>query len=237
MAKACYRAGFDVLAWSFRGCGDEMNRQLRFYHSGATDDLSIIVNYAISLNQYNEINLIGFSLGGNISLKYAGEGMPQIIKKVVALSVPMDLKTSCEKLSQPANRIYSNRFLKSLKNKIIIKSRLMEGLDITDIENITTLREFDDRYTAPLHGFRDANDYYDQCSALKFINDILVPTLVINAKNDPFLSTQCFPYEQLKNHPFVIIESPDRGGHVGFSMLYSKGVYWSEHRTVTFLNN
>jgi predicted alpha/beta-fold hydrolase len=98
MAKACYDAGFDILTWNFRGCGKALNRQLRFYHSGATDDLDIVVRYAEGLNQYTSICLVGFSLGGNVTLKYAGEGMPSIVKKVVGLSVPHDHKTISEKI-------------------------------------------------------------------------------------------------------------------------------------------
>jgi uncharacterized protein len=235
MAKACFDAGFDILAWNFRGCGKALNRQLRFYHSGATDDLETIVRYAESLKQYSSIFLIGFSLGGNVTLKYAGEGMPSIIKKVIGLSVPLHLKTSSEKISLPSNRVYANRFLKSLKSKILAKASLMKGLDTTSIEKIKTLKDFDDRYTAPLHGFRDAEEYYFQCSSIRFIRDITVPTLIINAKNDPFLSAECFPDKELKDHPFVVFESPSRGGHVGFSQFISSGLYWSEQRALSFL--
>jgi predicted alpha/beta-fold hydrolase len=237
MAKACYDAGFDVLTWNFRGCGEEMNKQLRFYHSGATDDLEIVVRYAEDKRQYSFIYLVGFSLGGNITLKYAGEGMPAIVKKVVGLSVPLDLKTSCDKISSPANRIYSNRFLKSLKNKVLVKSRMMKGIDINGIEKIKTIRKFDDHYTAPMHGFRDAADYYLKCSSVFFLTSISVPALIINAKNDPFLSDECYPSEQLKNHPHVLFESPERGGHVGFAQFLSNGLYWSEQRVVSFLSN
>jgi len=222
MARACFNAGYDVLAWNFRGCGNRMNWQLRFYHSGATDDLATIVQHAESLNQY-------------MTLKYAGEGMPSIIKKVVGVSVPMDLKTSSEKLSLFGNRIYANRFLKSLKKKIITKAKVNSGLDVKGLESIKTLKDFDDRYTAPLHGFKNAEDYYFQCSSIRFIDKIKVPALIINALNDPFLSKECFPNELVKDHQFVKFESPARGGHVGFAQLYSKGLYWSEHRTISFL--
>ncbi len=237
MARACYQAGFDVLAWNFRGCGITMNHQLRFYHSGATEDLAAIVAYAQHLEQYDDISLVGFSLGGNLTLKYAGEGLPLIIKKVVGISVPLDLKSSSEKISIPGNRIYANRFLKSLKNKIRAKASLMPGLSLNNLEGIKTLKDFDDQYTAPLHGYRDADHYYNQCSAIRFLDSIKVPTLIINAKNDPFLSEKCFPINQLKDHSFVKFESPERGGHVGFTELNSKGVYWSEERTVSFLKN
>jgi predicted alpha/beta-fold hydrolase len=237
MAKACYEAGFDVLTWNFRGCGEEMNKQLRFYHSGATDDMEVVVQYAERKKQYTAIYLVGFSLGGNITLKYAGEGPPSIVKRVVGLSVPLDLKTSCDKISRPSNSIYSNRFLKSLKNKVLAKSRLMKGIDISGIEKIKTIKKFDDRYTAPLHGFKDADEYYAKCSAFFFLDAIQIPTLIINAKNDPFLSDECYPSDKLKNHRHVKLESPDRGGHVGFAQFLSNGLYWSEQRVVSFLKS
>lgn len=237
MARACSLAGFDVLTWNFRGCGNAMNKQLRFYHSGATDDLDTVINFAASAYNYNEINLIGFSLGGNITLKYLGEKRDrrQVVKTAVAISVPMDLKTSCEKISLPVNSIYSTRFLKRLKNKIISKSKLRTGITITGIEKIATLKDFDDRYTAPLHGFSDALDYYQRCSSIHVVNDITIPTLIVNAKNDPFLSPECYPGEKLKNHPYVRFESPERGGHVGFACFRNDGLYWSEARAIKFL--
>ena len=236
MAKAFFENGYDVMAWNYRGCASEMNKQLRFYHSGETNDLDVVINYAIQL-KYTSINLIGFSLGGNITLKYLGEdrNRSELIKKAVAISVPMELRTGCEKLSTPANKIYHDRFLKSLKNKIIAKSKLMKGLDITGIESITTLKDFDDRYTAPLHGFRDAYDYYNQCSSVRYVKDIQIPTLILTALNDPFLSKECYPFDQVKNHKTVVLETPERGGHVGFAQLNTAGLYWSEQRALDFI--
>lgn len=238
MAKAFFNNGFDALAWNYRGCGDEMNRQRRFYHSGATDDLDIIIQHAIRLNRYDEISLIGFSLGGNITLKYLGERqVDPVIKKGVAFSVPLDLKTSCEKISAPANWIYHNRFLKSLKKKVIAKAAAMSTIDIDNINLIRTLKEFDDRYTAPMHGFKDAYQYYSECSAIGFVNKITKPTLIVNAQNDPFLSKECFPTALLKDHPYVRFESPLYGGHVGFIQLHKNGLYWSEEQAIDFITH
>lgn len=238
MAKAGFAKGYDVLTWNYRGCSEEMNRMLRFYHSGATDDLATVAEHADSTKRYNEINLVGFSLGGNLTLKYAGEERqrPALLKKIVTLSVPIDLYTSCEKISKPSNWIYSQRFLKSLRKKIVYKSTLMNGLDIKGLSKIKNLREFDDYYTGPLHGFKNALDYYEQCSAIRFIQSINVPTLLVNAANDPFLSPECYPGELLKNHPFVSFESPKHGGHVGFTQFNKNGLYWSEQRVLDFLS-
>jgi uncharacterized protein len=235
MASALYAQGVDVLTWNFRGCSGEMNRQLRFYHSGATDDLDVIVKYAIQ-KLYKEVSLVGFSLGGNLTLKYLGERPPYPeIKKACVFSVPVDLHSSCLKISKPSNWMYSNRFLKSLKGKVIQKAQMMEGLDVTHIEKIRTLIEFDDRYTAPLHGYRDAIDYYTRCSSVHFLAGIRIPTLLVNARNDPFLSEACFPEKQLKNNPYVTLETPEYGGHVGFTQFHKNGLYWSEERAVSFL--
>ena len=234
MARALFINGFDTLTWNYRGCGTEMNRCLRFYHSGATDDLDLVVELVKSKG-YEEIYLVGFSLGGNITLKYLGEKKEQSqIKRAVAFSVPMDLKNSCDKISEPSNFIYSRRFLKSLKLKVITKSKIMSGIEIKGIEKIKTLYEFDNYYTAPLHGFLNARHYYESCSSLFFVNNITTPTLIINAKNDPFLSEECYP--DLNGHRFITFECPVRGGHVGFSQFSKNGLYWSEEQAVRFLS-
>ena len=236
MAKAFYDKGFDALTWSYRGCGDEMNRQLRFYHSGATDDLHTVIEHALNKYPYSEIYLVGFSLGGNMTLKYLGERetLPQI-KKAAVFSVPLDLESSCRKISIPSNRIYARRFLKSLKNKIRLKATTMKGLDLAKLRDIKTILEFDDAYTAPLHGYTNAIEYYTACSSLYFLKDIKIPTLIVNTKNDPFLSPECYPVKPLQDQPFVKIETPERGGHVGFTLLSNKGLYWSEQRALAWM--
>ncbi len=234
MAHAMSANGFDVLAWNFRGCSEEMNQQLRFYHSGATEDLECVVEHAVAMG-YKQLYLIGFSLGGNLTLKYLAEREPYpVIQRAAVFSVPLDLHTSCVKISKRGNWIYSNRFLNSLKEKIIRKSTKIAGLDIKGIEKIKTLLEFDDRYTAPLHGFQGALDYYSKCSSLYFLDAITIPTLIVNAQNDPFLSEPCYPEAQLKNHAVIKFENPRYGGHVGFSQFHKNGLYWSEERAISF---
>jgi len=236
MAKALYDNGYDTLTWNYRGCSGEMNQALRFYHSGATDDLATVVDHA-SDKGYRKINLIGFSLGGNLTLKYLGEDRNRpALHKAVTFSVPLDLHTSCMKISEPSNWIYSQRFLRSLRKKVIGKSKIMQGIDITLLKEVKTLQQFDDVFTGPIHGFKDAIDYYTQCSSLRVVTNIVTPTLIVNAKNDPFLSPTCFPNDLLKNHPFVSFETPERGGHVGFTQFNKNGLYWSEERTLEFLS-
>jgi predicted alpha/beta-fold hydrolase len=237
MARALSLNGFDVLAWNFRGCSDDMNHQLRFYHSGATDDLQLVINHAIAKG-YRDVSLIGFSLGGNLTLKYLGEAPPSdVVKRAVTFSVPLDLYNSCLKISQPGNYVYSRRFLKNLKAKVKRKAGQMEGLNLAGIEDIRTLVDFDNRYTAPLHGFRDALEYYHRCSALFFLKGITTPTLIVNAQNDPFLSDSCYPTDINKENPMVTFEAPSHGGHVGFAQFNKNGLYWSEERALAFLQS
>lgn len=238
MAKAMLSAGFDVLTWNYRGCGEELNKQKQFYHSGATDDLEVVVSHAVNTG-YTSIYLVGFSLGGNMTLKYLGEHRKKYsaIKKATVFSVPMDLGSSCDTISKPGNFLYSRRFLKSLTEKIIRKSEIRTDIDVAPLANIKTLREFDDAFTAPIHGFRDASDYYKRCSSVHFVSDITIPTLIVNAQNDPFLSKACYPIDLLTNHTSVILETPAHGGHVGFAQFGQNGLYWSEQRTLQFLKN
>lgn len=238
MANLFYKNGFDVLAWNYRGCSEEMNHQIRFYHSGATDDLDWVVNHSIS-SGYSEINLIGFSLGGNLTLKYLGEkasSLNPLIKKGIAFSVPLNLHTCCIELSKPSNWIYNKRFLSSLKEKVITKSKTISALNPDSLDSITSLLDFDNLYTAPIHGFKNAIDYYEQCSSLQYIEFITRPTLVVNALNDPFLSSDCYP-SHLKNHRYLKFEYPERGGHVGFALFNQNGLYWSELRALQFIQS
>lgn len=239
MARVFFQNGFDVLTWNYRGCSGEMNKQLRFYHSGATDDLHTVVEHALSQQTHQEIYLVGFSLGGNLTLKYMGENRTRtsLIKKAVVFSVPVDLHTSCIQISKPGNWVYSNRFLKSLKKKVLEKAQFIKELDVRGLDQVKTLMEFDDNFTGPVHGFKNAIDYYQQSSALRYMSGISVPTLLVNAKNDPFLSPECFPVEQFKQHEFIHIETPKHGGHVGFARFNRDNIYWSEVRALRFITD
>jgi predicted alpha/beta-fold hydrolase len=196
------------------------------------------VNHCLAIG-YDEINLIGFSLGGNLTLKYLGEQgstLHPAVKKGVAFSVPLNLHTSCLEISKPSNWIYNKRFLNSLKEKVINKSKQISELDPRPLATVKSLLEFDNLYTAPIHGFNDAIDYYERCSSLRFIESIERPTLVVNALNDPFLSGDCYP-SHLNEHPYLKFEYPERGGHVGFALFNQNGLYWSELRALQFIQS
>ena len=233
MVRAFFSNGFDAVAWNYRGCSGEINKQLRFYHSGATDDLQTVVNHVSK--QYDEVFLIGFSLGGNLTLKYLGEPNVNLkVKRSVTFSVPINLHGSCLMISKSSNWIYARRFLTSLRKKVEMKAEFRKELDIEKLNSITTLMEFDDLFTGPIHGFQNAMDYYTRSSSINFIQQIKIPALVVNALNDPFLSEDCFPFERFKGHPHVTFEFPVRGGHVGFALFNEKGLYWSEMRALQF---
>jgi uncharacterized protein len=239
MVRAMNQAGIDALAWNYRSCSGESNKTLRSYHMGATDDLHQVVDHVLRQHRYATIYLIGFSAGGNITLKYLGEApatLPAQIKKAVVFSVPCDLKSCTDTLSRPENRVYLKRFLKSLRKKLLLKAKdFPDHLDLAGYEQLQTFPDFDNRYTAPLHGFQNAEDYYARCSSRQFLPHIHIPTLLVNAQNDPFLSEACFPEAEATTNPHLYLEIPKAGGHVGFTENFLANEYYSEKRAVEFL--
>ncbi len=238
MVRAVNAIGLDAVAMNFRSCSGEMNRLPRFYHSGDTEDLRWIVSNRLC-TEYSGVSLIGFSMGGNVILKYLGEEGVTIhpaIRRAVAFSVPCYLPTGAAVLDRPSNFIYLRRFLNMLKEKIRRKAALFPGeLTAEGLDRIRNFEDFDNRYTAPLHGFRDAMDYWEKSSCIYYLKPIAIPTLIVNAANDPFLSEPCYPVSECRDHDHVILEMPRWGGHVGF--IASQNYYWSERRTVEFLQS
>ena len=238
MVRALNRQGYDCLAWNFRGCGGEMNQTAGFYHSGATDDLHAVVEYALDKG-YERIFLVGFSLGGNLTLKYLGERdriRSKKIEKAVVFSVPMDLKACSHAIIQRENAVYMHRFMRSLKPKVAQKAAAFpERIKLAESHLVRTLYDFDDLYTAPLHGFKNAEDYYRQCSSMFFVENITVPTLIVNAANDPIVPLKSLPVKKLENHPEVTLEITRDGGHCGFRPAALRdNIYWSEQRASAF---
>jgi predicted alpha/beta-fold hydrolase len=238
MAKAFHKQGWDALAWNCRSCSGEMNRTARFYHHGDIHDLEAVIGHTLAQKQYQSIVLIGFSMGGSMTLRFLGEKgghVPPAITKAVAFSVPCDLTTSVVHLSKPQNSFYSRRFLRKLEKKIQAKALLFpDKVSYADFQLIRAFKDFDNRYTAPLHGFTDAEDFYKQASVRPYLPGIRVPTLLVNALNDPFLTPECFPVTEAEANPYLFLEMPLQGGHVGFSMSNSDEC-WSEKRAVEFV--
>ena len=236
-AKLLSLNGYSVAAMNYRFCSGEINRQLVTYHSGKTDDLHAVIKYLIP--NYDSVYLVGFSLGGNLILKYNGDGLfsqsPKI-KANVAISVPVDLKGSSISLKRCENILYRWRFIRTLSKKMYLKHQQFPNqLDLSPLKKVKTLTDFDDFFTSKINGFKDAEDYYLKASSKQFIPNITKPTLLINALDDPFLSESCFPIVEAKENSKFNLMTPSYGGHVGF---ISKGAfYWSEIQILNFLNS
>jgi len=234
-AKHFNLAGYDCCAVNFRGCSGEPNRLYRSYHSGATEDLDAVVQHIIEKKEYGEIYIKGFSLGGNMVLKYAGEGreIPAAIKAIVAVSAPVDLHSSLRALMRWENIPYARRFRKHLVAKLKAKQpQFPELLPDEEIQRIKTLKDFDDIYTSRAHGFADALDYYARCSSSQFLENIRTKALIINAGNDSFLGAECYPYEQAEANKYLYLEVPEYGGHVGF--YDAQNIAYTEKRALKF---
>ena len=236
-AKLLSLNGYSVAAMNYRFCSGEINRQLVTYHSGKTDDLHNVINFV--LPNYDSVYLVGFSLGGNLILKYNGDGLFSLSPKIkanVAISVPVDLKGSSISLKRCENVLYRWRFLRTLSKKMHLKHQQFPNeLDVVPLKKVKNLTDFDDFFTSKINGFKDAEDYYLKASSKQFIPNISKPTLLINALDDPFLSESCFPISEANENSNFFLMTPFHGGHVGF---ISKGVfYWSEIQILNFLNS
>ena len=239
MARMATGLGFDAVCWSQRGCGSEPNRLERSYHSGETGDLHAVLGRCLDSGEYDTAALVGFSMGGNQILKYLGEDpakVPSQVKAAAVFSAPCDLD-GCERvLALPSRRIYFKYFMRGLSRKVRDKAAMFpDRVDAELLGSVRTLRDFDDRFTAPTNGFRDGTDYYMRASSLQFLPDVGVPTLLVNALDDPFLSESCYPRDKAADNPNLYLEMPRFGGHVGFVQTDGDNVYWSEKRTASFL--
>lgn len=232
--------GADMLI--FRGCGDEPNRAPRFYHSGETGDLGFAIDHVVSEFPASPILLCGVSLGGNVLLKWLGEGgesLPPQVTAAVAISVPFDLERGCRHISRGFARVYERHFLRTLRKKAFAKLEMFPGLfDPAALAQAETLYAFDDTVTGPVHGFRDAHDYYVRSSSIRFLERIRKPTLLLSARDDPFLPADVFDEVRAiaaGNH-FLSVEITAGGGHVGFvggSLFHP--TYYAELRAGNFL--
>jgi len=165
-----------------------------------------------------------------------GSSLDTRIQNAIVFSVPCDLKAGALELARAKNYLYMKQFLVSLHEKIRLKMEQMPGvIDDDGYSRIRDFKGFDDRYTAPINGFKDAEDYWFQCSSGRFLSSITIPALIVNALDDPFLAGECYPIAQAENSRYVHLEMPCSGGHVGFVQFNGDGSYWSEQRAVEFL--
>lgn len=238
MVKLFHQHGFDAIGWNCRSCSGEMNNTLKLYHHGWTDDLDLVVQHAIKLG-YSKIVLAGVSMGGSISLKYTGERGDRIapqIKATVVFSVPCSLVDSVEEIEKKRNRFYRNRFLRKLKKKLLVKSTdFPDVFDKTAIKNTHDFYTFDSKFTSRIYGYNDALDFYQQVQSINFLDKLNIPTLLINALNDPLLSSTSYPTSIAEKSPFLHLIITRYGGHVGF-LQKNKEFTWAEEKAIEFVN-
>ncbi|CAD5250873.1 MULTISPECIES: YheT family hydrolase [unclassified Imperialibacter] len=236
MTKAFYAHGWDVMAWNLRGCSGELNRLPRFYNSGATGDLDAVVAEAVSRG-YAEISLVGFSLGGNMTVKFLGESYADQypIASSVAFSVPLDLESCSIEIDKWHNYLYTRRFLNTLIKKVVRKAEIFpKSFNIEGVRKIKSIFQFDEIITGPLHGYKGAIDYYTRCSSAPFVPKVSTPLLVVNALNDTFLSDKCYEESTFSANPNTLLLKPRYGGHCGFAEFQNGSTYWSEQVATDF---
>lgn len=214
--------GMAAVGLNFRSCSGEANRTVRFYHSGETTDLDLVLARLAERWPGRPLGLMGYSLGGNVLLKYLGEDGERArargVGGAVAASVPFDLAAGGRALERwPMGRFYAWYFLRMLRRKMTEKREILAGrCDVEGAVAARTLREFDDAMTAPIHGFADAADYYRRSSSAGFLGGIRVPTLLLHSEDDPFLPTSALPLEAVRTNPYLTAVFTKSGGHVGF---------------------
>ncbi len=232
--------GIDVVVFNLRGCSGDPNKRFESYHSGETKDLDFVIRYVLKNYLYNNISLVGFSLGGNMLLKYLGEKSGNVLKQItsaIAVSAPVDLKGSSMELAKKHNAIYMKRFLNTLVKNAIQKSEMYpeKSLNPGSIKNCQNFYDFDTCFTAPSFGFESAEDYWEKASALKWLTSIQLPTYFVTAKDDPFLSDSCYPVAIAKEHPHLFLEVTEKGGHIGFIQNFHKKD-WLEKKMTNFMH-
>ncbi|MGE0885557.1 MAG: YheT family hydrolase [Blastocatellales bacterium] len=238
-ADKAFNAGFNVLRYNVRGCGGTLHLTPTLYHSGLTIDLHRVIRKLIEKDGLPQLFLIGFSMGGNQSLKFAGElgeDAPPQLAGVCAISPPIDLESCSRSIAQRKNWIYEDRFLRSLRKTMRERDRLFPGLyDLSKLDRINHLWDWDDMFQ-PYNGFRDALDYYNQASSISFIQNIRVPALIIHAEDDPFIPFQPFTDHRVVSNSSILMLATKHGGHVAFcgQRQPDEDRAWAENRAVEF---
>lgn len=238
MAKMFSNKGFDVLSWNCRSCSGEMNRTFRLYNHGEIGDIETVVNYALKKKNYDEIVLIGFSMGGNVSLKFAAVSQHPSVKKVIAFSSPLEMRTSTAILDYPSRFLYQARFKKGILPKVKKKAEMFpDRLSMAEVEAAKSWEAQQELFFVRINGYANIDDFYERGSAVNFIPKLKIPTLIVQAQNDPMLTTECSPIQLAENHRFIHLETPKIGGHCGFMLPNDKEHTWSEYRSWEFVSS
>jgi predicted alpha/beta-fold hydrolase len=235
-------AGFNAVRVNTRNCGGTEHLTSTLYHAGLTDDLRQIIAELAERDGLGELYIAGFSLGGNVVLKLAGEygsAGPHQLKGVIGVSPTIDLNASADAIELRSNIIYNMRFVWSLRTRMRRKARLFpERYDASRLRGVWSIRKFDDVYTAPHSGFGNVANYYARASSLQFIGRINVPTLIVHAQDDPFIPFESFQHADIEANPNVVLLAPEQGGHVGFISDDREGEdrFWAERMAVEYVN-
>lgn len=240
IAGKAYRAGFNVIRMNQRTCGGTEHLTPTLYNSGLSMDYRAIVHELAKADGLEQIWLIGYSMGGNLVLKAAGElgSSERALAGIVAVCPNIDPTQCVQALEQRRNWIYHRHFLVKLKARLRRKAALLPGKwDLDGLDRIMRISEFDDRYTAPDGGYCSSPDYYDRAGARHVLGSIDVPTLIITAQDDPFIPFTMFSIPSIQRHPKIRLVAPTHGGHCGFFQWSSNGEdsYWAENRIVDFI--
>ena len=237
--RAATKNNYHAVALNHRSCSGEDNRLLCTYHTGFTDDLRFLIECVTKENKYEEIFLVGYSLGGNVVLKYAGEegeNINPIIKKVIGVSVPAELGSSSKFFERPYNYLYMQKFFLTLKPKAKVKAKKFpHTFDLQKVLSAKTFSDFDEYFTAPTNGFKNAIDYYTKSSSLPYLKKIKIPALLIIAKDDTFVSPESYPTELAQKSKSFHFISPDNGGHCGFMPQDKNKTIWIEREILKFM--
>ncbi|WP_088322769.1 YheT family hydrolase [Polaribacter tangerinus] len=235
-------AGLDTVCFNLRSCSGEDNLLLTTYHSGKTEDVDFVVNHLAENYNYTNIVIVGFSLGGNLTLKYLGEyhnKIPSIVKGGIAVSVPVDIATAEKEMEKLKNKLYLEIFFKTMKNKILEKAYKFPSyhLDKEKLFKATKFIHLEELYTVPVFGFESPQDYWKKASSKPYLSKIDRPTILINAKDDTFLSPECYPQKEAIQSEYFYLETPNFGGHCGFMTSFKAHENkWLEKRIVKFIN-
>jgi len=240
-AHKAFAAGLNVIRMNLRSCGGTDHLTPTIYHGGLSADLHVVVDQLIKSKEVSRLVVVGFSLGGNQALKLAGEygekAPPQVLG-VCAVSPSVDLSASADLIMKRSNWLYHRDFVRRLKQRVRSKHKLFpERYDLSGLNVVRTIKEFDDRYTSRAHGFADADDYYQRASSLRVIDQIRVPTLIIHAEDDPFIPFAPLRDPAVTNNPYILLIDPKQGGHVAFVQAECNGDpdrFWAENRVVEF---
>ncbi len=241
IAEKGYAAGFNAVRLNQRNCGGTEQLSEGLYHSGLTHDPEAVIRELVEVDGLPAFALVGYSLGGNLALKLAGEAgrtPPPYLRAVCAVSPTMDLAACVTALERPENRFYQRHFVRNLKKRMRRKARAFPGrFPLEPLGAIRSIRAFDEAYTAPHHGFGGASDYYYRASAMRVVERISVPTLIISAADDPFVPAAPFRHPAVAGNPHITVALTPRGGHCGFveERRSTYDGYWAERAIVEFV--